>query len=259
MRYALYKRGCEQSSEISTIIKEGLKKNFIYDKENPEIVIVVGGDGTFLRAVHKYGSHAEQIKFIGLNTGTLGFLTSYDIDEARELVDDLIAEEFRVRKLPILKCELNIGEEQQCMFAINEITVVNPYKTSVIKVYIDDTKLETFRGTGLCISTPLGSTGYNRSLRGALVHPELECFQLTELASIHNKAYKSLISPFVLPGRVKLKLVHSDAKDATLTFDNDHIVLDHYDNIVISYIPDYIQLLSKTNYTYIERIKKSFL
>ena len=65
-------------------------------------------------------------------------------------------------------------------------------------VYINDLHFETFRGDGLIVSTPTGSTGYNKSVHGAIVDPKLTCMQITELGSLNNNQYRTLGSPFIL-------------------------------------------------------------
>ncbi len=65
-----------------------------------------------------------------------------------------------------------------------------------IDVFIDDLHFETFRGDGIIVSTPTGSTGYNKSVHGAVVDPLLPCFQVSELASLNSNRYRTLGSPF---------------------------------------------------------------
>src|SRR5699024_10581233 len=71
-------------------------------------------------------------------------------------------------------------------------------KTIALDVYIDDLYFETFRGDGLIISTPTGSTGYNKSTRGAVIDPKIPCYQVSELASLNNNRYRTLGSSFIL-------------------------------------------------------------
>src|SRR5699024_12878508 len=69
----------------------------------------------------------------------------------------------------------------------------------VFDVQIKGEHFETFRGDGLCISTPSGSTAYNKALGGAILHPSLDAIQLTEMASINNRVFRTIGSPLILP------------------------------------------------------------
>ncbi len=89
----------------------------------------------------------------------------------------------------------------------------------VVDVNLRGKHFERFRGDGLCVSTPSGSTAYNKALGGALIHPSLEAMQITEIASINNRVFRTVGSPLVLP------------RDHTLTSRVNHdtiiITIDH--------------------------------
>ena len=81
-------------------------------------------------------------------------------------------------------------------YSLNEITVNNHTgSTYSAKVYINGVHFESFRGDGLCISTPTGSTAYNKSLGGAVIHPQLPLYQVTEIAALNNLVYRTLGNP----------------------------------------------------------------
>jgi NAD+ kinase len=74
-------------------------------------------------------------------------------------------------------------------------------------VYINGDELETFRGDGLIVSSPSGSTAYNKAVDGAIVHPSIEAIQLSEIASINNQAYRTINSSLVLPKHHEVELI----------------------------------------------------
>ena len=81
-RFAIFSRTDRTSQIISNnIINKLIEHQWILDDDNPEIVIVIGGDGKVLRAIHKYLRNIENVSFIALNTGTLGFLTDFNSNE----------------------------------------------------------------------------------------------------------------------------------------------------------------------------------
>ena len=138
-------------------IKESLQNFFIYDEKNPDLVISIGGDGTILEAVHQYLN--VDCCFVGIHTGTLGFYTDYQI-------------------------EINKKDSFQTYYALNELRLDQGLQAQVIHVYIGNVLLEVFRGNGLCVSTPSGSTAYNKSLGGSIIYPGIPLMQLTEVAGI---------------------------------------------------------------------------
>lgn len=76
----------------------------------------------------------------------------------------------------------------------------------VADVVIDNVQLERFRGDGLSVSTPTGSTAYNKSLGGAILHPTMEALQLAEISSLNNRVYRTLGSSVIVPKKIRLKL-----------------------------------------------------
>ena len=91
MLFTIFTRNDETSKEIEQVCYEKmLKNNFIEDKENPEIVICIGGDGTFLRAVQHFFSKISSITFVGIRSGTLGYFYAYEQDQIDLLIDDLL-------------------------------------------------------------------------------------------------------------------------------------------------------------------------
>src|SRR6478736_5337580 len=94
-------------------------------------------------------------------------------------------------------------------------------------VEIKGQRFETFRGDGLCISTPSGSTAYNKALGGAILHPSLSSLQISEMASINNRVYRTVGSPLVLPQHHTCLLKLLDNADVQVTI--DHYTINHED------------------------------
>ena len=156
MSYAFVIRDDEKSREIKDFLESKIKLN--KNEINPKIVIAVGGDGTILTAVHKY---PDAIIF-GVHTGHLGFFANYDSDKLDILIDDINNNNYKVDYLDSLEASFSDSDGKNNAFAINEFTILSPGRTLRIDVYIDDEYFERFRGTGLAISTPFGSTAYNK-------------------------------------------------------------------------------------------------
>ena len=193
MKYTLLIKDDKTSNEIAKYISNRLILE--EDDKNPDIVISVGGDGTILQAAHTYPNKT----IFGLHTGHLGFFANYNPDTVDNLIEDINSNNYMTSTVDLLSCKIEEASGREItMNALNEITVISPKKTLIMDVKVDDEYLETFRGTGLCVSTPSGSTAYNKSLFGAVVDHSLKCMQLAEIASINSNAYRTLGSPLVL-------------------------------------------------------------
>lgn len=168
---------------------------------NAFLNLVIGGDGTFLNAVHL--SNFSSIPFIGINTGHLGFYQEIEVDMLEEFVDALKKHQYKVEELTVLQSKIN----NKSINAINEV-VVKSRKNQIIrlKVFIDGNFIEAYSGDGLIISTPHGSTAYNLSANGAILHQSLNGFQLTPIAPVYSNLNKSLKCPVVLPNDATVEI-----------------------------------------------------
>jgi NAD+ kinase len=203
MKYAFMTRDDQQSRLIKTKLETKLNlAGHFYHETKPDLLIFIGGDGTFLRSIQTYIDQLEQIIFVGIHTGTLGFFCEFHASQ----IDELIAAIPQMKKTSAVYSlvELTlVGKTKTTYYAVNEIRVENPFHTFVTDVFIDQQSLQTFRGTGLIVASTLGSSAYNKSLGGALVDVTKPTLQLTEMATIQNNAYRSLGSSLVLDaGRV---------------------------------------------------------
>lgn len=156
--------------------------------------LVIGGDGTFLKAVHD--TNFTNIPFIGINTGHLGFYQEVEVDEIDNFVKDFKDGNYKVEELTILESQVN----KKRMDSLNEV-VVKSNKNQIVrlKVFIDGNFVENFQGDGLIIATPHGSTAYNLSCGGSILHQSLKGYSLTPIAPIFSNLNNAIISPVVLP------------------------------------------------------------
>jgi NAD+ kinase len=220
-RFTLETRGDEFSDALKEQIKERLcGLGFFYDVEEPELIITIGGDGTFLRAIHRHVERLNQVAFVGIHTGTLGFFTDYAKNDLEEFYLDLSTKDAMIQKVPLLKITTYNATKIDEYFAVNEMRVENVKQTQIINITIDGEFFETFRGTGLCVSSQAGSTAYNRSLGGAILQEGLDYLQLTEITGIHHQAYRSLGSPLIIKKDGIIRLESEDFEKAILCYDH---------------------------------------
>ncbi|MCX6253495.1 MAG: NAD(+)/NADH kinase [Bacteroidia bacterium] len=180
----------ERFSDLSTI--SGL----------PDLVLSVGGDGTFLETVLKVKDLG--IPIAGVNTGRMGFLANISEEEIGHSIDMLCNGEYEI----IERCLLELSQPAglfpgNASSALNEITIHKADLSMItINVYVDDTYLNTYWADGLIISTATGSTAYNLSVGGPILSPEDESIIISPIAP-HNLT----IRPIILSGRSRLRMV----------------------------------------------------
>ena len=256
-RYALVIKQDEISNHIAKTIKDELTNVMEYDQNNPDLVISVGGDGTMLLSVHKY-LH-QNVYFIGVHTGTLGFFTDYQKDEILVLVEAIKNDKYQVMERNLLEVKVKSNETEVKYLALNEMRIDHGYATQVIDVYIDDELLETFRGNGLCVSTPSGSTAYNKSIGGSVIYPGSPLMQLTEVAGIQHNAYRSLGSSLILDANkvIRLKGHHFDCVDLGI----DYLMFCHndVDSIEIRISKKTAKFIEYKEMSFIQRIRRAFI
>ncbi len=252
--FVIISRPDERSSELSKKIESHLE-NQGYHKEDksPDLCVVVGGDGTFLRAVQQYIHNLETTAFLGIHTGTLGFFTSYCAEEVDQFIKDIQEKEMKVQEVDLL--EVRLAGEEKIFYALNEIRVENSSRTQCMDIFLDQKKLETYHGTGLCIATQLGSTAYNRSVHGAIIYEGLSVLQLSEIAGIHHREYHSLGSPLVIPGAIEVKVTSDNFDGALLCTDSECISLSGEKQIYCKISDRKVKMAQYSENTYLERLQ----
>jgi len=200
--------------EISIFRKPGdLRMNFNEDlikpftdlesmHDLPDMIMSVGGDGTFLETVLKVKDSG--IPVAGVNTGRMGFLANIPNEEIGNSVDQLCNGEYELVErtmLEVTKPEGLFGEEAST--ALNEITIQKTFLSMVIiHVYVNGVFLNTYWADGLIVSTATGSTAYNLSAGGPILSPSDESIVISPI-SPHNLT----IRPIVLSGKNELRMV----------------------------------------------------
>lgn len=236
MKFAIQSRSDQLSNDLMARAKTYLTDfGLEWNEESPDIVLSIGGDGTLLHAFHRYREQLSSVAFIGVHTGHLGFYADWKPAEIEKLVISIAKKQFEVIQYPLLEATINYtnSEEQSIYLALNESTIKSPDVTLVMDVELNGSHFERFRGDGLCMSTPSGSTAYNKALGGAVIHPSLEAMQLTEMASINNRVFRTVGSPLVLPAHHTCILKPVKAPDFMVTI--DHLQLLHKDVKSIQY------------------------
>ncbi len=177
----------------------------------PDMVLSVGGDGTFLETVLKVKDLG--IPVAGVNTGRMGFLANIPGEEIGSSIDLLCKNEFEIIERSLLQISSPTGLfDRESATALNEITIQKSSVSMItINVYVDEVYLSTYWADGLIISTATGSTAYNLSVGGPILSPDDESMIISPI-SPHNLT----IRPIVLSGNSKLKMVMEARTDEYL-------------------------------------------
>lgn len=255
-KYAIVARPDELSGKLEKKADACLSKaGMIRDDEHPETVIVIGGDGTFIVAVHKYMHCLNDVCFFGIHTGTLGFYSDYLDREIEDFLSVLIHDTGSEKQFRVLQAKAG----KKTYYGINEIRVENAARTQVLDVYIDKKIFETFRGSGMCVCTQLGSTAYNRSLGGAVIQEGLDLIELAEISGIHHSRFRSLDAPIVLKADTVIDLTAPSFDGALLGVDAEVFPLDGESGVEISVCRDRsIRVLQGKDISYFDRLKSLF-
>lgn len=226
-----------------------------------DYIITVGGDGTLLTAFHTYQDQLADSQFIGVHTGHLGFYTDWLGDEMDLLIQGILDNDEEAVSYPLLGIEVTLkGNQSLHYLALNEFILRSHRKTMVCDVAISDHFFEVFRGDGLCIATPTGSTGMNKSVGGAVLHPRVEAIQMTELASVNNRLYRSLASPIILPKDEWLTLKPADSMQGmNFSIDNRFFEDQVVEQVRLQMSQQRIHFASFRHMHYWDRVEASFI
>lgn len=230
--------------------------------DNPadaNIIVSIGGDGAFLQAVRKTGFRQDCLYTGITQSNEAGLYCDFNLDNFNDMLHSMAHEKMEVRRFPVINVDINGETEFNCL---NELSIRSTIiKTIVMDVNIDDKHFETFRGDGLIVATPTGSTGYNKSTGGAIIDPRTPCFQVSELASLNNNRYRTLGSSFVLDKTRKLTLdiVQDGNNYPIIGMDNEAHPIRPVKSITVTLSDRVIKTVKLKNNSYWDRVKRTFL
>ena len=147
-----------------------------------DMVISLGGDGTFLKAASRVGE--KDIPILGINTGRLGLVADISPEEMEITFDEIYNNHYRVEKRSVLQLRCNDEKLMKSPYALNEIAILKRDSSSMISIHtsINGTPLTTYQADGLIIATPTGSTAYSLSVGGPIIVPQSKTIAITPVA-----------------------------------------------------------------------------
>lgn len=174
----------------------------VIDSINPDldILVILGGDGTLLHVAEE--ASQCRVPVVGVNLGNLGFLTEVAADEKFPALEKIFSGSVLIENRMMLKARLNTdGRPGGWRYALNDVVISKGAIDRLVRLctWVDDEYLNTYKADGLIFSTPTGSTAYNLSAGGPIVHPDLAAIMVTPICPFMLES-----RPVLLPDTVRL-------------------------------------------------------
>jgi NAD+ kinase len=185
-----------------------------------DVVVVLGGDGTLLSMADRIGHAGRDIPILGVNFGSLGFLTEVRVDELYPSLEAVLEGRARFDQRLMLRAETTrAGGEQQRHIVLNDVVFTKAALSRMIElaIVVNGTAVTVVKADGLIVASPTGSTAYNLAAGGPIVHPAVDAFVLTPIAP-HTLTQR----PVVIPASSAVEVrphVHADTDDIFVTYD----------------------------------------
>ncbi len=222
-----------------------------------DLFVSFGGDGTILRAVTYVRDLG--IPIVGVNTGRLGFLSTYKKEDVRQLISHFLQGDYIIveRSLVTVEADPEITEFEGMNFALNEVTVSRKDTTSMITIetHLDEEYLTSYWADGLIISTPTGSTGYSLSCGGPVMTPSAQSLVITPIAP-HNLNAR----PLVISDDTRIRIRVSGREDQHMvSLDSRLATIDNGKELLIKKADFNIKMIEFTSESFLKTIRNKLL
>jgi len=222
----LAKTSAQIFSEAGSNLQLATEKNRDDFQNKIDLLIVFGGDGTLLGAARKF--IASEIPLLGINLGTLGFLTDINIENFESVIHDILKGEFVVEERSLVEAHF----ANQEVFGLNEILIHSGSYAQLMRyrLLIDGQMVYEQRSDGLIIATPTGSTAYALSAGGSIIHPELDLWNIIPMMS------QSLSSrPLIVSNHksLEIQLIQGPLDHAMICVDGQKDIPIQYDDSIV--------------------------
>lgn len=203
--------------------------------EDVDLVLVLGGDGTLLQAVADLAD--SHLPFLGINLGTLGFLTEVNKDDIEEALGKILAGEYEIEKRMMLVGQsFNEQGEKDKTRALNDIVITRKGSLQILKfsISVNGQFLHRYHADGVIVATPTGSTGYNLSAGGPVVDPKAQLLVLSPICP-HSMQHSSIVLSPEDEVTIEVETGHDGAgQEVEAIFDGSHrVTLYTGDKIII--------------------------
>lgn len=256
----IHRSNTKLSEKIENLVTEKLINNgFEIVKEGCDIALAIGGDGTFLRTVRKTKFNPN-ILYVGINTGTLGFAQEYQPEEIDNFIRELKTNDYKVGKIGVQETKIKTKTKENNFLSLNEIVIHEKnLKTLGLDIYIDNIFLERFTGEGILLATSFGSTAHNLNFGGSIIHNSFDALQITPIAPLNNKAYRTLSNSVVIPEEKSITINPLETKSILLTVDGENYTYEDVVEIETTVNKNKIRCLRRNNYDFSKKVNEKFL
>ncbi|OIQ33457.1 MAG: NAD kinase [Crocinitomix sp. MedPE-SWsnd] len=224
-------------------------------KGNVDIMLSVGGDGTFLETVNVIRD--SEIPVLGINTGRLGFLASTSKDNIKAALQDIYDGRYRLQTRSLLTLVTDQGLFGEENFALNELTVHKKETSSMITIhtYIGDLYLNSYWADGLIVSTPTGSTAYSLSCGGPIMVPGAKDYVITPIAP-HNLN----VRPIIVPDSRTIKLkIEGRGRDFLCSLDSRSVTIDSSIELIVKKASFQVNVIQTEGQNFLNTIRNKMM
>ena len=256
MKFKIFTNNNELSIKTKEIVCNKLISNgFILDNDNYELAIAIGGDGSFLHMI-KDTNYNSDLLYVGINSGTLGFLQEVKMEEIDKFIFELKSNKYKIEEVGIQETIVN-GHDKY--YSFNDVLVRDKdLKLFKCNISIDGNVFEDYTGDGILISTSMGSTAHNLSYGGSIVYSTFSSLQITPLGPLNSKVYSTLSNSIIVPSKMKIKLIPNN-KNIILTVDGINITYNNIDSIETCIYDKKIKLLRFSHYNFFQKINEKLI
>jgi NAD+ kinase len=220
---------------------------------NVDLILVLGGDGTMIATARMMGN--SEVPVLGVNYGSLGYLTEFRIEELYNALEAILAGNYRLDKRVMLRVELVRADKTlSSSRVLNDVVINKSALARIIEIdaYLNQQFVNAFRADGLIVSTPTGSTAYNLSAGGPVIFPSMNAVVITPICpfTLSNR-------PIVVPDDAVIELwLKTDQEEVALTLDGQvGLPLKVEDRVIIRKSQTTFNLVQPSNRNYFDVLR----
>lgn len=260
LKVKLFANDTEYSNMILEELNRKLGENgYIITDNDYDLAIAIGGDGTFLKMV-KECNFSDEVLYIGVNTGTLCFAGEVYPSDIDMFIDRLNNNNYKIESISVQETKVFTKDSSSHFYSLNEIVIrEKDLNTICIDIKINDELLETFVGDGVLISTSFGSSAYNLSFKGCIVYNDLHTLQITPIAPLNSKSYRTLLNSIIIPEHRIISIYPKNrTKNVIITVDGENNIYDNIYKVETSANKRKIKCMRMREYDYTKKIREKF-
>ncbi|MEE0906744.1 MAG: NAD kinase [Muribaculaceae bacterium] len=232
--------------------------NEVIDEESnfdAAIALSIGGDGTFLRTAEKVARRG--IPILGINTGHLGYLADASVENIDEVVENLFSGNYKIEERTVLHVTTDSGVVIDNPFALNEIAISRQSTALMMSMHtwVNDSELTSYKGDGLIISTPTGSTAYNLSVGGPILEPTSNNIVLSPIS-----AHSLTMRPLVLRDDCTIRVTtNSRAQQYLVSIDGRPFTFDIGTSITVRKADFTVKVIQHTGHNFADTLRNKLM